>query len=400
MFKFNKFLFGVMALFVLPELYAYQCQIDLERNYSGYNAYMNGKGDVYITVDYVSGRYDAMEYVYDIKNCQKISDGVKKNSNIRNVLDKNGFHQIDSGSDLSPWLTHYYHSNKQDNRLVLSVNELSSQEQQGMRELFAYSRDKGNSPSSAAGAMFNTKYAKTSQFRGIVSSYFRSHNFARYANRIEQELLRSPASLKDGVDLHFLENKSYKIVARNSQTNEFKITLQPKEQIEVSKVPVIIMRADCRDISGLKNNRYRTVDKGGIFATKEYRQEVADKTVTCSLNGQKSDASLKASLSTAANILGLKEDISFADAKLGTFNELVVLNEQFIAPPPPSPEEIARRERDRERNERDRERDERRKECHSRQSNCRAACPSSGIFTSVEEAACIRQCETIHACAD
>ena len=393
MLKWNKLLFGVATLFALPEIYAYQCQIDLENNYSGHSTYINGKGDVYVTVDYAGGRYDSMEYVYDIKNCKKISDGVKKNSNIQSVLDRNGFRQIANENDLSPWLTHYYSANKQNDRLVFKVDELSNQEQQMMRELFAYAVDKGNSPSSSLGAIFNTKYAKTAQFKSLISRYFVSQNFARYATRIEQELLSSPESLKDGVDLHFLASRAYKIIGRNSRSNEFKITLEPAEKMKASKVPTIVMKANCRDISGLKNKRHRTVSSGVWIFEKNYRQEVADKAVTCTLNGQKSDDSLKANLSTAANVLGLKRDVSFDNYQLGTYDELVVLSEEYLPPPPPSPEEQARRQARSDEYDR----------CKNKQYTCESACPSISLFSSEQEneaaRSCRRQCKMIHACS-
>lgn len=159
--NFKKISLMLTALFALPTAHAYQCKIDLQSNYSGSSVYINSNGDTYATFDYDDGRYDTMEYVYDLKNCKKVSDGVKQKSNISSVLSQNGFREIDRDEDISPWLTHYYSLNKQRDDFVFRVDELGSQEKQGLRDLFAYSLDKSHSFTSAATAVLNTKYAKT-----------------------------------------------------------------------------------------------------------------------------------------------------------------------------------------------------------------------------------------------
>ncbi|MDE4055062.1 hypothetical protein NUS62_11555 [Glaesserella parasuis] len=201
--KLKKWSLGLVTLLALPAVHAYQCQIDLQHHYKGTNVYINSKGDAYATVDYADGRYDTMEYVYDLKNCKKVSYGVKHKSNIRSVLNKTGFRELSVKGDLSPWLTHYYSLSEQGDTLLLKVDEVISQEQQGLRELFSYARDKSSTLSAVAESIFNTKYAKTPQFKSsIANRYFQSQNFARYATRLEQELLTS--SGQDRIFLKFM----------------------------------------------------------------------------------------------------------------------------------------------------------------------------------------------------
>lgn len=398
----KKWLFGLAALLALPMAHSYQCQIDLQRHYKGSHVYINNKGDAYATLDYADGRYDTMEYVYDLRSCKKISDGVKQKSNIRAVLDKNGFRQVARSGDLSPWLTHYYSLNEQRDRLVLSVDELASQEQQGLRELFAYARDKNGTLSSVAETMFNTKYAKTPQFKSaIVHRYFQSKNFERYAKRIEQELLRSPASLKNSVDIHFLSSLPFKLIGKNSEGNLFKITIEPEENISLSKIPTLVEKAECRYVS-VGREYQREVTKRGFFSNTDYDQVVVDKTVTCTLNNQTSDNALKANLASSANILGLKADISFSNHELGTNTKTEVLSERKIKREI-SLEERARFDAEYQR-ERAREeaREEAGKQCRRQLSGCMKECPSRNFFGSSYEndiaEACERQCKMMYVC--
>lgn len=395
--KLKKWSLGLVTLLALPAVHAYQCQIDLQHHYKGTNVYINSKGDAYATVDYADGSYDAMEYVYDLKNCKKVSDGVKQKSNIRSVLNKNGFRELSVKGDLSPWLTHYYSLSEQGDTLLLKVDEVISQEQQGLRELFSYARDKSSTLGAVAESIFNTKYAKTPQFKSsIANRYFQSQNFARYATRIEQELLTSPTNLKNSVDLHFLSNLDFKLVARNSEANVFKITLEPEETLKFSKIPTVIQRAFCREIS--VSREYERERTGWISG--RYIQTFVEKTVSCLLNNQGSDDALKANLVSSAKILGLKPDISFSNHSLGTHTHEVVLSERKIEP---SPEEKARWEAQRrEEAVKEAVKEETEKRCRSKLSGCLRECPSGGFLASTYEnesaKICEQQCRMMYVC--
>lgn len=260
---------------------------------------------------------------------RKISDGVRKKSKVRSVLDKNGFRELRGEEDLSPWLSHYYVIEQKNNRLIVSVNDIGSKKQQGLRELFAYSRDKGDSLSSEAKEIFNTKYVRTPQFKNtIISRYFQSKNFEKYAARIEQKLFHSPESLKDSVDLRFLISQSFKLVAYNSRNNEFKVMLKSEDEtLRMSKIPTIVMKAECLE-SSLRNKRNRTIR--GFWSFAKYDQEIADKTVTCTVNGHSSEESLKMHLSTIAKTLGIGSTIKLNNHELGVKEKIVVLNERKI----------------------------------------------------------------------
>lgn len=329
--KLTPLSFGLVALFSLSTAHAYQCKLDLKRNYGDVTVYMNNQGDTYATVDYDDLRYGTMEHVWDLKSCKKVSSGEKAKSSISSVLSKNGFRQIRSRGDLSPWLTHYYSLDDHNNQIVVKVEPVSSKDQQVLKELFAYARDKSSTLSSAAIAMFNSKYAKTAQFKSsVVDRYFQSQNWGRFATRIEKELLSSPASLKNTADAHFLTLREFKLYATNSKKNEFEIELASNNVKKLSKSPKIVMKASCQE-SALRNKRDRTVRGGWFGMGDEYAQVVADKTISCQVNGYSSADSLKASLTQTAKMLGLEPIIDLKNHTLGKQEELVMLSEENLS---------------------------------------------------------------------
>lgn len=370
--NFKKISLMLTALFALPTAHAYQCKIDLQSNYSGSSVYINSNGDTYATFDYDDGRYDTMEYVYDLKNCKKVSDGVKQKSNISSVLSQNGFREIDRDEDISPWLTHYYSLNKQRDDFVFRVDELGSQEKQGLRDLFAYSLDKSHSFTSAASAILNTKYAKMEQFKTVIASrYLQSQNFARYASNIEQKLINSPLSLKNDNDFKLFSAIPFKLVAQNTAKNVFKITLEPVYSLNLSKVPTIEMAADCRNVA--TGSSYSRTVSGGFFDSNNYEQTVVDKTERCTLNGYSSNKSLEAGLESSAKSLGLSTDISFRNNELGTNNKTEVLDSKTISQSP-SNKAFA--------------------QCLTKREICKWECKSGR-----DGDACRKSCDMIHACS-
>ena len=370
--NFKKISLMLTALFALPTAHAYQCKIDLQSNYSGSSVYINSNSDTYATFDYDDGRYDTMEYVYDLKNCKKVSDGVKQKSNISSVLSQNGFREIDRDEDISPWLTHYYSLNKQRDDFVFRVDELGSQEKQGLRDLFAYSLDKSHSFTSAASAILNTKYAKMEQFKTVIASrYLQSQNFARYASNIEQKLINSPLSLKNDNDFKLFSAIPFKLVAQNTAKNVFKITLEPVYSLNLSKVPTIEMAADCRNVA--TGSSYSRTVSGGFFDSNNYEQTVVDKTERCTLNGYSSSKNLEAGLESTAKMLGLSTDISLRNNELGTNNKTDVLDSKTISQSP-SNKAFA--------------------QCLTKREMCKWECKSGR-----DGDACRKSCDMIHVCA-
>ena len=360
------------TLFVVPAAHAYQCKIDLQNNYSSSSVYINSNGDAYATFDYDDGRYDTMEYVYDLKNCKKVSDGVKQKSNIYSVLGQNGFREIDRDEDISPWLTHYYSLNKQQDDFVFRVDDLGSQEKQGLRDLFTYSLGKSHSFTSAATAVLNTKYAKTKQFGSVIASrYLQSQNFARYASNIEQKLINSPLSLKNDNDFKLFSAIPFKLVAQNTAKNVFKITLEPVYSLNLSKVPTIEMAADCRNVA--TGSSYSRTVSGGFFDSNNYEQTVVDKTERCTLNGYSSSKNLEAGLESTAKMLGLSTDISLRNNELGTNNKTDVLDSKTISQSP-SNKAFA--------------------QCLTKREICKWECKSGR-----DGDACRKSCDMIHVCA-